>query len=209
MHLLILGAAGATGRELVTRALDQGHAVTAFVREPARFDLEHWNLAVVQGDLAHERTVHKAMEGQDGVLSAVGSHSGLHREPLLVDGIRNVVGAMEEAGVKRLVYLSFVGVHESRGQLPFLGRYLEPLVLPTAVADHEENERIVKQSSLDWTIVRAPKLTKRRPSGTYRCGERIESKSVFPTIARGDVADCMLRLLEDETFVRKAMVVMH
>ncbi len=136
MKVLIFGASGATGRLLVDEALRQGHDVTAFVRDPSKLakpDTPH-----VQGDATDLTAVRGAMVNQDAALCALGSRT-LKRDPELVDGVRNIVTAMEECTVPRLVYVSSMGVRESRRQLSWLGRFIiAPLLLRSALADHEE-----------------------------------------------------------------------
>jgi putative NADH-flavin reductase len=210
MNVAIFGAAGATGRALVTQALARGHRVTAFVRTPSKLSLMHPILTLVQGDVADTAAVEHALTGQDAVLCALGAATPLKRDPLLVTGIENIVRAMERGGPRRLIYLSFLGVQSGRGQLSLLGRYVvAPLVLRHVVADHEAKERIISQSSLDWTIVRPPRLTNGPHTGTYRHGSDIKATSIVPRISRADVADFILRELDSRTYWRQAPAVMY
>jgi len=210
MRLLIFGAAGLTGRELVNQSLARGHVVTAFVRKPEGFGVEHDDLKVVQGDVTDYAAVERAVKDQDAVLCALGSSTPLRRDSTLIEGVRNIVRAMEQASVKRLVYLSFLGVHEGRSQLSSFGKYIvAPLVMRNPAADHEVKESIIKQSKLDWTIVRPPRLTKGRHTGVYRSGEHIEAESMIPRISRADLADFMLQQLTDDTYLRKTPGVMY
>ena len=137
----------------------------------------------MQGDVAEAAAVERALDGQDAVLCALGAATPLKRDPELVTGIKNIVRAMERGGPRRLIYLSFLGVSSGRGQLSLLGRYVvAPLVFRHVVADHEAKERIITQSSLDWTIVRPPRLTNGPLTGTYRHGNDIKATSVVPRI---------------------------
>ena len=210
MNLLVFGASGGTGRELVKQALAQGHYVTAFVRDPTKFKTKHASLKVVQGDVADYQSVAPAAQNQDAAICALGSSTPLKRDPTLIDGVRHIITAMEHAGVPRLIYLSFLGVRDGRSQLSFLGKYIvAPLVLHNVVADHEAKERLIKQSCLKWTIVRPPRLTNGPRTGAYRSCERIRAKSIFPAISRADVADFMLKQLTDDTYLHKAPGVMY
>src|SRR5688500_3399097 len=116
MQILILGASGATGRQIVAQALDRGDRVTAFVRDPARLPLTHPGLRMVQGDVSDAAAVARAMQGQDAVLSALGVGRPLRHDAAVVAGIGHVIAAMRAGGVRRLVYLSFTGVRESRAR---------------------------------------------------------------------------------------------
>jgi putative NADH-flavin reductase len=210
VKIVVFGAAGGTGRALVTQALAQSRGVVAFVRTPAKFDLEHEGLSVVHGDVVDAAAVERAVLGQDAVLCALGAASPLKRDPVLVSGIDNIVHAMERGGLRRLIYLSFLGVRGGREQLSFLGRYVvAPLILRNIVADHEAKESIISRSSLDWTIVRPPRLSNGPHTGSYRHGSDIKAASVVPTISRADLADFMLRQLGDSAYLHKAPAVMY
>ncbi len=210
MRIVIFGASGATGRVLVTQALAQGHNVTGFVRTPSKFRLTHPLLTMVQGDVADVVAVERALGGQDAVLCALGARTPLKRDPILVQGIQDMVTLMEGSGPRRLIYLSFLGVHDGREQLSPLGRYVvAPLLMRNVVADHEAKERIIARSGLDWTIVRPPRLTNGAHTGTYRHGDDIHAASVVPLISRADLADFMLRQLDSAAYVHKTPAVMH
>jgi putative NADH-flavin reductase len=201
MNLLIFGASGETGRELVKQALAQGHEVTEFVRDSAKLkDMQHPNLKLVEGDVADSTAVEQAIQGQDAVLSALGSRT-LKKNPKLVEGMRYIVQAMEKSGVKRLVYESALGVGDSRKRINFVFRYIIiPLVLRNAIADHEEKEAAIKQSQLDWVIVRPAGLTNGRHTGEYRHGESIQYGA---RISCADVADFMLKQVTDNTYLHQ------
>lgn len=200
MKLLIFGATGDTGRELIKQALAQGHTVTAFSRHADDLTADYPSIKTIEGDVTDKTTVEKAVQGQDAVLSALGS-SSLKRSPALTEGVRNIVEAMEQYTVRRLVYQSSLGVGESRKQVGFLVRYIIiPLVLRNAIADHEDKETIIKQSNLDWVIVRPAGLTNDAYTGEYRHGETIEFGA---KIARADVADFMLKQVTDNAYLKK------
>jgi putative NADH-flavin reductase len=210
MRVVIFGASGATGRELVGQALVQGHHVTAFVRNPSRLGPQSSETRVVRGDVSDRLAVARAIEGQNGVLCALGAATPLRREPALIEGVRHIVEAMERLGVRRLVYLSFLGVREGRRQLSAIGRFVvAPVILHNVVADHEEKETIIRQSALEWVIVRPPRLTHGVRRGDYRAGVEIRALSAIPQISRADLADFMLSQVTKDTYVRKTPAVMY
>jgi putative NADH-flavin reductase len=210
MRVLVLGATGATGRHLVEQALAQGHHVTALVRNPAKLPRRSPDLTVMQGDVTDRGAVERAVRSQDAVLCALGSSTPLKHDPALVAGIGNLVDAMERLQVKRLVYLSFLGVHHGRGQLSLFGRYLvAPLLLRKVAADHERKEAIIQQSTLEWVIVRPPRLTNGRRTGAYRSGEDIQATMVVPRVSRADLAEFMLDQLNGDTYLRRTPAVMY
>jgi putative NADH-flavin reductase len=192
MKILVLGATGLTGEHLVKQGLDRGHSVTAFVRDPSKIRLRHPNLRVFAGDVSNAEHVREAIKGHDAVLSALGAKSPFKRDYRLITGINNVVTAMEQENVKRLVYQSFLGVKENREDLGFFVNHVVSFLLQKVIADHEEKERIIKKSKLQWTIIRPPKLTNGSGRGKYRTGEHITSSSLILKVSRPDVADFML-----------------
>jgi putative NADH-flavin reductase len=209
MNILIFGASGRAGGELVQQALAQGDCVTAFVRNPSKFDIKHINLKVVQGDVVDYASVERAVKDQDAVICALGSSTPAKRDPTLVDGVRHIIQAMEKAGVRRFVYLSFIAVRESRRALGPVVNYIVAPLLHNVIDDHEEKERLIKQSRLDWVIVRPPRLTSGRHTGTYRSGEQIGARSLILTLSRADLAEFILKQLRDNMFVHKAPRVMY
>ncbi len=209
MRLVIFGSTGATGRLLVEQALDGGHQVTAHARRPERLDgLEHASLSVCRGDVLDPANVGVAVAGHDAVLCAIGA--GAERTTLREEGTKNIVAAMEASGVARLICLSSLGVGDSRANLSFFTRYVVVgLFLRHAFADHARQEAVVMASSLDWTIVRPPHLKDGPRTGSYRHGFPITDRAIRGVISRADVADFMLRQLEDDTSVQRAVGVSY
>ena len=116
---------------------------------------------------------------------------------------------MEKENVSRLIYMSAINVKESRKDAGLLIRVLAPILLRTESAGHEDRENIIRQTNLDWTIVRAGGLTNGNPKGIYRSGEDVRSNGIISSISRKDVADFMLKQLSDKKFVHKAGRVMY
>ena len=203
-RLLVFGASGGTGREIISQALERGLQVTAFVRELARLAVRHDNLRIVQGNVADRSCVATAVAGQDAVISALGVGRPLRHDAAVVDGIRNIIQAMRDQDVRRLIYLSFIGVSESRKDAGWMLRYIARWPLRSEIADHEAKEALIRSSQLDWTLVRAPKLTNGPYTGTYRAGDGIASRSQLPVLSRADVADFMLSQIVDTTYVGRA-----
>ena len=202
MKLLIFGSTGGTGRQLVEQALKQGHTVTAFARSSTKLDIHHANLKIVQGDVTDLATVEKAVQGQEAVVSAIGA--GEKRTTLRTDGTRQIIRAMEKVGIRRFISLSTLGIGDSQDLLPFHYKYfLVPLLLRHAFADHERQENYIKQSRLDWIIVRPAALTNGTHTSIYRHGFTSSDKTIKAKISRADVADFILKQLTDDTYLHK------
>ncbi len=203
MKLLVFGATGGTGREIVKQALEAGHEVSAFVRNPAKLDLTHEMLKLIQGDIRDVSSVTGAVPGHDAVLSALGS-PGLGKSNELSEGTKRIVSAMSEFGVKRLIFESSIGIGDSRRHAGLFARWVFfPLVVKNIFADKEIQERYIMESTLDWTIVRPGRLTNGPRTGVYRHGSQINENAVGGAISRADVATFMLQQLSDNTYLRR------
>ena len=200
MKLTIFGAAGKSGRELVEQALAQGHEVTAFARNPAAIKTEHPKLKVIQGDALDAARVSEAVAGQDAILFAIGIN---RRSTMTVctDATRNIITAMKERGVRRLIVLSAYGAGETKDTALY-SKVLRSLI-GKRVEDKDRQEELIRASDLDWVLVRPPLLTNGARRGTYRTGFDIPIK-LFSSVSRADVADFMLKQLTDDAYLRQA-----
>ncbi|NLR79560.1 NAD(P)-dependent oxidoreductase [Chitinophaga eiseniae] len=206
MKLLIFGATGGTGKQLLAQALQQGHTVTAFVRNPQMLQVQHPNLQVVQGDVLDYQTIEPVMKGHDAVLSTIGrpaNKTGVVRS----EGTRNIIRAMEKAGIRRFVCQTSLGYGDSKEVLrrtPFVFRHIiVPFLLKKGFADHALQEKHIKSSQLDWVIVRPGNLTDGSHTGHYRYGFAANDPAIAVQVSRADVADFMLKQLTDQRFVHQ------
>ncbi len=209
MKLTIFGATGATGTRLVEQAVAADHEVTAVVRDPARLDVpDRQRLRIVTADVMDPASIGPAVAGTDAVLSAIGPH-GTGRTTISQDSVRSIIHAMREAGVRRLVTVSG-SVVADEGESPYLRYLLKPLVRGTLLrhvcADMRQAEDQVRESRLDWTIMRPPSLTGKAARGTYRTAIDRNLPHGF-AISRADLAACMLTLLNDPATVHRHICV--
>jgi len=201
--IAIFGASGKTGMQLVQQALDLGHSVTAIVRNPSQFTLGHKNLYVHQGDVLELNSFNHVMQGQDAIISALGATS---TAPTTVfsEGIRNVIQSMNAHGISRVSVMSALAVEINPimawWQRLFIKYILQP-ILRNMYDDTLKMEYIMKQTALDWTIVRPPQLTNKGVTGNYRV-EASNHLHGANKISRADVAHYMLRHLFDENTYR-------
>jgi uncharacterized protein YbjT (DUF2867 family) len=202
MRVLVIGATGGTGRELVQQALAQGHQVTAFVRNPAKLQIEHANLRVAKGDVLEYATVEAAMRGQDAVLSALGHMPFPYPTKIQSQGMGNILRAMTVCDVPRLICETALGIGNSVGRLglPYVFSVV-PLFLPFYFWDKVRQEDLITGSDRDWVIVRPGVLTNGPARGSYRHGP--EAGNYFwPRMSRrADVADFMLKQLREDTYL--------
>jgi putative NADH-flavin reductase len=203
MKISIFGATGRTGQQLVVQSVELGHSVTVFVRNPAKLSAYRSRLTVIQGDVLDSKKVDDAVKEQDAVLSALGSPT-LKKNNVLSTGTKNILESMMAHGVHRLVCESSLGVGDSREQPGFLFRwFFLPLVLKHAFADKEVQERYIRESAVDWIIVRPGYLTDAGRTSDYKVGFSPADRSIKGKISRADVAEFMLSQITDNTFVRK------
>jgi putative NADH-flavin reductase len=204
MKLLVLGATGGTGREIVRQAIERGHEVTAFVRSPERLSLFAGRMTVRQGNLLNASELEKVLRGQDAVLSAFGPRAPIAQSDrdLLRDFAKALTAAMPRAGVRRVIVesVAFLFADSIFPPAYILGKLLFPVV----VADASAMEAIFRESQLDWTFLRPPRLTDGPRSGKYRIREGHLPRFGF-SISRASVADCFLRLLDDPATVGKTV----
>src|SRR5688572_14347800 len=208
MKILVFGASGATGHNLVSQALEKGYHVSAFVRDTSKLKVNSKNLNIFQGDVSNYQQVEDAVKDQNAVISALGASTPFKRNFTLIKGIENIVEAMTKFHVERLVYQSFLGVKENRKELGFLLDHIVASLLKSSIQDHEVKENIITTSNLQWTIVRCPTLTNGPLTGKYIDGERIQSASILPSLSRADVADFILKELREKKYIKKKPRVM-
>jgi putative NADH-flavin reductase len=196
--VVVLGASGATGRQVVTTALDRGHRAVALVRRPATFEPRERLIEVIWPDVTDSAALGRALPGADVVISALGG-AGSGPTTVCTDGIRSAVTAMNSAGVTRLIAVSAHGVLETHD------KSLYALAVWANVAermrDKEAMEPLITVSSLDWTIVRPPKLSSHSAIGKYTVGTDLPIR-LWSSIGRADLAAFLIDEAETPRFER-------
>jgi putative NADH-flavin reductase len=207
-RVLIVGATGGTGRQLVAQALERGHQVTALARNRAALDITHPRLRIVQGNVLDAASVEEAMRGQEAVISALGHKKFFPPNRILSEGTRNLVRAMEAQGVGRLICETALGLGNTAGRMGlYYTLFVIPVILPSYFWDKTRQERVVVTSRVNWIIVRPGALTNGARRGRYRHGSKVGSFLWTVRISRADVADFMLNQLTDDTYLRSAAAV--
>ena len=203
MNILIFGSTGGTGRQVVEQALEQGHRVTAFARNPAKLDINHTNLKVVQGDVMDLPSVEKAVQGQEAVVCVLGAGQKM-TGTIRSQGTQQIIYAMEKAGIRRFICQSTLGAGDSWKNLNFVWKYIMfGFLLRNVFADHQRQENYVFQSRLDWTIVRPGAFVDGNRTGKYRHGFPSNDKTSKLKISRADVADFIVKQLADDKYIHK------
>jgi putative NADH-flavin reductase len=200
MKLVVLGATGGTGLEIVRQAIEHGHSVTALVRSPERLKPFRDRIAIRHGDLLDSAELEQAIKGHDAVLSGFGPRVPVSQAD--ADLLRRFAialsSAMPRAGVGRVVIESVAFLFRDSIVPPayLFGR----LFFPRTVADASAMERVFTESKLNWTMVRPPELTDKPYTGKYRVREGHLPRFGF-TISRADVADFMIKAVENRSLI--------
>lgn len=206
-NLLVLGATGGTGQQLVAQALQHGHLVTALVRDPSKLSVASDRLRVVVGSLTDDGSaLRTAMHGQEVVISSLGVGKSFKSGGLIADSVPRIVRAMKDAGVRRVVFTSAFGVGETLRDVPMIPRLFIRLLLKDIYRDKLAGESHLADSELDWTLVYPSGLADGAATGRYRAGERLPLRG-FPRIARADVAAFLLTQVDDTTYVQKRVLI--
>ena len=206
MKILVFGASGGTGQELLRQGLAQGYAVTAFVRNPASV-AQRDGLRVAVGDAKDGTAVGAAMHGQEAVLSALGARSLLDNT-LLPDSMEHILSTMKQHGVRRLIVLGASGVWPGATRrlspaMRLFAELLDATVLRKPFASQRAMQLLIRASDLDWTVVQPPRLLNVPGRGVYRVdGEALPAGGT--QIARADVAAFMLAQLKSTEWVRQS-----
>jgi len=204
-RILVIGATGGTGRQLVAQALERGFEVTAFVRSPAKLKLTHAKLRIVQGDVRDPEAVAGAVRGQEAVLSALGHRRFFYPNKIQSEGTANVLRAMAAHNVGRFVCETSLGLGNSAFRMGLPGTFfMLPVILPFYFWDKARQEQLVAASNLEWVIVRPGMLTNGTKRGNYRHGLEVGSYVWPARISRADVAHFMLNQLTEDTYLRMA-----
>jgi putative NADH-flavin reductase len=203
MKLLIIGASRGIGRQLLEQALQDGHLVTAVARHPENLPRQQAGLRVMAGDILDSPLVQQAVAGQEAVCLTIGV--GVTWKPVTVfsQGTKNVLAAMAEHGVRRLVCVTGIGAGDSAGHGGLLyDRLFKPLLLKTIYEDKDRQEALIRASDTDWTIVRPGFLTNGPLTGNYRVLTDLWGVTT-DKISRADVAHFMLEELTAPRYVRQ------
>lgn len=203
MRIVILGASGKTGRELVKLALDQGYAVTAFVRDETKIRLKKPNLTVKVGDARNQADLQAALAGKDAVVSVLGSNK--LGDDLIATSTEALIRAMHAVNVRRVVMLSTFLMTEHR-KSGVLMKAVDK-VSKGMKQDKSAGEALLKDSGLDWTIVYATRLKGGKLSGNVRVVDSAEPIGIKSGIKRADVAQYMLDLLDNESMHKQSVLI--
>jgi putative NADH-flavin reductase len=208
MRILIFGATGGTGRFVVSQALEQGCQVTAFVRNQATLTVKHPNLTIVEGGLSDHNAITDALNGVNVVISVLGNatRKALFKPSNVISqNLPNIISAMQQGKVARLLFVSSFGVNS---KIFWPEKLLLRTLFRNLFADLPLQEKLIKESGLNWTIVRPARLTNGPKTGECRSGENIYIHP-FSSISRADVAGFLLKEAVAPEYQRKVATISY
>ncbi|WP_308636942.1 NAD(P)-dependent oxidoreductase [Paenibacillus silvisoli] len=211
MNITIFGASGAIGQLVTQLALENGDFVTAYIRNPKKISLKHPNLTLVQGELSNTSTIERAVAEADVVISTLGPASDMSRKlkgTPIADGHELIVRAMKKLDKKRLITLATPALQsddDKKNISTMLPDVLAKVFLPNGHAEMKKMEGIIKQSNLDWTVVRIinPNVKHKGQSYDYSFGD----KSAKLSVSRLNVAKFMYSAARDNQLIRKMPII--
>jgi putative NADH-flavin reductase len=211
-RVLVIGAGGGIGFETVRACLAAGFAVRAFSRSADRSPLRHENLETWTGDALNADDVRAALDGVDAVVVALGvpADRRMLTGPITLfsESARVLVPAMADLGVRRLICVTGFGAGDSRAAIHPLQFLPFQVILGKAYADKSAQERIVKESGLDWTLVRPGVLTNGRATGRYTIRKKPDEWR-NGVISRADVAGFIVKALREPGWIGEAPVLTY
>lgn len=209
MRILVIGATGPTGQQIIEQGLAQRHEVTALVRNPDKFQMQHNSLQIVKGDILDPASL-DAVQQQDAVISSLGTKKiGLESVTLLSEGTKNLLRAMERHSVKRLICITGLGAGDSKGHGGLLyDNLILPLILKRIYDDKDRQEAEIRQSNLEWVIVRPGILTNDPAKGNYRVLTDLTGVTAGK-ISRADVAAFVLQQLTEERYLYQTPLISY
>lgn len=210
LNIVVLGANGGIGNQVMLQALNAGHKVTAVLRTPSKLQTTHPNLQIVQGDVMKTDALDEHLKNKDVVISAIGKNS-LKKTTLYSQGNKNLIEAMKKAGTNRAFFISASGLEVNPTHsilIKFATKLILQPLLRNMYADLWRMEKIIRESNINWTIMRPPKLLDGPVTRTYRTAIDMQVNNGL-NISRADVAHFIVHNLTNEKIVNKTVEVAY
>lgn len=207
MRVLVLGGTGSVGRRIVQQGPACGHQLTVLARSPEKMVQPHGGLRIVEGDALRLASVDSAMAAQDAVIYALGARA--RHTTLFSESTRILIGAMRKHGVRRLVAITGVGAGDTKGHGGFLyDRVIYPLFTKGLYEDKDRQETLIRNSDLDWVLVRPAPLREGKQRGPMQAVVHV-GDITLRSISRDEVATFVLKQLESDRYLRQAPFIGH
>ncbi len=214
MKILVVGGSRGLGKQTVKMALQDGHEVTAFSRNPSSLNIDHPKLSLHSGNVLEMSSLEKAIQGHDAVICALGLPTlkaigppFAKRSYVLSKGTENILKVMDSSGIKRFICVTAIGTRESAKQCTPVARFIFRYGLRWLFKEKDRQEKLIENSATDWTIIRPTALTNGRKKGSivtknFRSG-------ILTHVSRPDVADVMIDIVDKPGAYKKALIVTY
>jgi putative NADH-flavin reductase len=199
MKIAVFGATGPTGRCFVEQARVKGHELRVLVRPSGT--APEGTVAVI-GDVTDPGAVTATVAGTDAVVCILGLPKG--EGTVVSGGTANILAAMADHGVKRLVAVTVHGLNDSKADAGFFGKVIMAKLARARFEDRVRQEQVIFASPLDWTVVRPTRLVDGERTGSYQLAPQVRT-GMSSKVRRADVADALLRLVEGGELTRQAV----
>jgi putative NADH-flavin reductase len=208
-RVLVLGASGGVGRQLLRQGLDRGLALTAQTRSASKLEQFRGHVRIAEGDPLDDRRTAELVRDQDAVVFALGVDAP-GPTTLFSEATRILIAAMKAAGVRRLVAITGVGAGETRGHGGlFYDWIIFPLFTRARYADKERQEALIEASGLDWVLVRPAPFSRSQADGPMQVHTRVERNTVLRRVTRAEVATFVLEQLSSDRYLRQKPFIGH
>lgn len=201
MKIIIFGATGQTGLKLVDMTLNNGHEITAFVRNKDKIKIKNDRLNIIVGSVLDNKQVNDAIKGQDAVISCLGGDDN-KKSTILTNMIKTIVDAMKKNNVQRIAYIATAGIEN---EIPgIFAKLIVSLLFKNVINDHKGAANYIRTSGLDYTIARPLSLVDSEDSQLYRTAENGVPKG-GRNISRKDLAHFLLDSIENKKYVNESI----
>ena len=213
MKITIFGANGQIGQLVVKQALEAGYDVTAYMRRPNALNIEHEKLQIIVGSLTDREKLKEAIIGRNAVISSLGPAMSMKRkvsELPIAEAHKNIISVMEEYGNKRLITLATPSISAKEDIKQFITMFpsiMPKLFSPTPYAEMKAMEKLIKNSKLDWTVVRIINPNVKTNGNGYSISFG-DSKGKMG-VSRYNAAKCMLEAVKKEEWIHKMPIVFN
>jgi len=205
--ILVIGGTRGVGLEFVISAVVNGFPVRLLARKPEKFNYAHPKLEVVEGDLLDSNSIQSALADIENVVLTVGIKPTIKRVTLFSEGTKKLITAMEKAGTQNLYCVTGIGAGDSRGLGGFLyNKIALNTILKSMYEDKDRQEKMIKNSSLNWVLIRPGFLTNAKLTEKYRVLQEYNPDTKIGMIARADVADFLLKTLDAKSNFGKSVI---
>ncbi len=210
MNIVIFGANGLTGKELLKQALENRHNVIALVRNVSSIEIEHPNLKVKKANILDIKSFENIFKNSDAIICAIGTGTSISkaRKPTTIysEGYKNIVTAMRKHGIKRFIALLSVGTVPDPNEATIHRMIIRPMLKGTYDDMRRAENFLATCNDIDWIAVRPLRLNNKAKTGKYRTSiDHLPEKGV--NISRADLADLMLKLMTSDENIHKYVTI--